>query len=1033
MTIDQRATAFIDTVETLPSGTTAVMIKPTRAGATWAIAQFPELTGNRIVVVEPTNAICKVTIQEASKGAAKHIPSNINCPVVAESHKNKNLPNFRPVSKVDKNEMGELTLKCNGELVDCPYISMKEGTPFCGFQDAGYQEQYGITYAKLEATFNSTNNMFRKKEPANVKRISEGIDVIFFDEIQSIITPPAAIDISKKPYECFLREADAEGNRISNAMMRLSKFNSDVEQVITRGKRAVVHVNELEDKLRDIVTIIDHAGQIPDPMFVKASIELQENNSEYALRRYWDDTNEDAENAFIKIHFNNPFMLNTERKEDVNLLAELRKVIEEVDIEKEFKTDYFNRLITILNLLKQPEFTFTTMTTTDDQGKVKVSYLLGPKYNPKEAAVKELIYKARKSNPDLKVVLVSATPVEPYPGYWEKLTGANHVIQIALPDVKKTNSKMTIINIPFAKVSKGAWLGAGIGFKNTKQANKLKEDVCNKIVEIRNNEKQPVYVITQNIMMAKDLTWLLKGKGLKVRGECADFDAFVDYYRSSDSIGVANDLRVGIAVGISRSPSKLQDSICRNGAESRQFNDRMNDAATWQGWSRIKDPGGKQESRLYVIGVPTWEVVNALTWGDYQIPAIKEMATKIDTLHKNPQTIGVGEYIERMSPLLAETGVDATFPGLTYNILSVLDVFPGKSASTSEIKCSSSSGECQDNIKRSVETAMRYFISNKKVVSVQQADGSYRPSKNFAGRKSLEALIEAAFSGQVTIACYSGDENGCTNHVAFDIDGHGTHSENSRERVFKIKSVLQRWGIGFVLEASWSPDSYHIWIPLAKPFPLKLAKSFATAVVREAGVDVEYYPKQANIKKLGNALKIPGVINRKTRVRSHFLDPETLAPLDSVTIESALLLRDPIKDVEVVSGFPVYTTLSEPSIRVARFETKFKDIRPCLRALLDNKVCLEGELGHNARVAIASDALKSGMSSAEVAAMFSGQPDYDFDYSLYQVEHIRDNGYSYSCRGLRDQVGVPLTMCTACPYAHPERNEDVQKFIAATV
>jgi len=100
-----------------------------------------------------------------------------------------------------------------------------------------------------------------------------------------------------------------------------------------------------------------------------------------------------------------------------------------------------------------------------------------------------------------------------------------------------------------------------------------------------------------------------------------------------------------------------------------------------------------------------------------------------------------------------------------------------------------------------------------------------------------------------------------------------------KDQVARVVAVLREYGIPFLLEASGSPDSYHIWIPLTRTRTYN-AYRFIRQINAEAGVKCEAWPKQKAVKGYGNLVKISICCNQKTGNRSVFLDPDTFQELD---------------------------------------------------------------------------------------------------------------------------------------------------------
>lgn len=146
-----------------------------------------------------------------------------------------------------------------------------------------------------------------------------------------------------------------------------------------------------------------------------------------------------------------------------------------------------------------------------------------------------------------------------------------------------------------------------------------------------------------------------------------------------------------------------------------------------------------------------------------------------------------------------------------------------------------------------------------------------------------EDLLARHIVGDVTVGTYQIALDDTVKWCCADIDNHDGKLTSSevREQVNRATNVLKENGIPFLLEASGSPDSYHIWI-LLRPTKTYNAYRYIRILKRDSGVDCECFPKQKHLGKdgkYGNLVKIPAGINIKTGVRSTFLDPDTFEPL----------------------------------------------------------------------------------------------------------------------------------------------------------
>lgn len=207
-----------------------------------------------------------------------------------------------------------------------------------------------------------------------------------------------------------------------------------------------------------------------------------------------------------------------------------------------------------------------------------------------------------------QAILTSATPSEPREGFFSDMLldegcpeeerpffGREKFKEVIFRDLRNTNRQLTIFPD---------------NWKLRHFAENL-ERIVDRLVEIL-EEEGDAYILSPT----KAKAVVIKDK-LKKRG----FDMEVDYYRSPGTAGVANKKRVGIAIGRAEVPVNTYDYLVCDGGqeerwiESRRLREGSVEAATYQAWSRIKDPEGEEDSRLYCIGVRGREVTNAIIWG----------------------------------------------------------------------------------------------------------------------------------------------------------------------------------------------------------------------------------------------------------------------------------------------------------------------------------------------------------------------------------------------------------------------------------
>lgn len=276
-------------------------------------------------------------------------------------------------------------------------------------------------------------------------------------------------------------------------------------------------------------------------------------------------------------------------------------------------------------------------------------------------------------------------------------------------------------------------------------------------------------------------------------------------------------------------------------------------------------------------------------------------------------------------------------------------------------------------------------------------------------------VIKQHVTEEITVGAYQISQDNQVIWCCDDIDSH--HGEtDARERVEKVVAVLRQYGLPFLLEASGSPDSYHIWIFLAKTRTYN-AYRFIRQINSEAGLKCEAWPKQKSLRgKYGNLVKLPICLNLKTGNRSVFLDPNTFRPLDGTITHPGIVHLFEVPE-DRSQGMPRIRTVKD------RLQGEISDpggsLPYCMIRALEDRVPLNGAEGHNFRMAIATKARHIGMSLEEAAELFQNQPNYNRDISINKASEAWDYDYQpWTCETLQDRCGeIVKRYCGTCPLA----------------
>ena len=279
--------------------------------------------------------------------------------------------------------------------------------------------------------------------------------------------------------------------------------------------------------------------------------------------------------------------------------------------------------------------------------------------------------------------------------------------------------------------------------------------------------------------------------------------------------------------------------------------------------------------------------------------------------------------------------------------------------------------------------------------------------------KSISDLIFDHIDGKETCGFYCIDENDMCHYACADLDDHEMVNPQLDE-VRKLVDFCESKNIPVLVEASGSPNSFHVWIPII-PAKTYTVYKFMKQLIHDSGVKCkETFPKQKSLatcgRGYGNFVKMPLGINRTSGVRSYFLDPKTLQPVKSIIISKVLKLceLEIVEETEEV----IASTSTE-------LHSKLPDgFRPCLKAALEKN--LVGPDGHLTRVAIASEAFRCGFSVEEAVVLFQGQSDFNYNTTRVNLQYFYDKGYHrFGCDKLRTecQMYIDCSNCT-CNVQH---------------
>ena len=203
---------------------------------------------------------------------------------------------------------------------------------------------------------------------------------------------------------------------------------------------------------------------------------------------------------------------------------------------------------------------------------------------------------------------------------------------------------------------------------------------------------------------------------------------------------------------------------------------------------------------------------------------------------------------------------------------------------------------------RAADVLQEFFVGRADAYALQQSDGSY-----VAVRKPLVPdLLEKHVLGDLTLGVYLVTPEGKTCCGVYDFD-------EKTETVCYILDWLGRWFDHWrivLLREESGQKGYHGWILFKGLVPaskvIRLLRIPLHEIERDEGVScqVEVFPKQATTQDLGNLIKLPWGIHRRSGRRTSFLGEDfNELPDLGVGIIDGLPVIDEEKIDEVLSQY----------------------------------------------------------------------------------------------------------------------------------
>jgi len=168
--------------------------------------------------------------------------------------------------------------------------------------------------------------------------------------------------------------------------------------------------------------------------------------------------------------------------------------------------------------------------------------------------------------------------------------------------------------------------------------------------------------------------------------------------------------------------------------------------------------------------------------------------------------------------------------------------------------------------------------------------------------------------GNITLGVYTTRSDQTAKWLCLDVDD--TDTELVRRLVQRVED---RFGPNTCLVEFSGTKGYHIWLFFDEPKSVKTVVALGRLLTKD--VCVEIYPKQSEIDGIGNLVKLPLGIQKKTGERCWFVDPETF--------ESFSNQWEPLMNVRLISYLGYFPEEPKQTIKL------YNDGLPCFGSMMD--------------------------------------------------------------------------------------------------
>lgn len=804
-----------------------------------------------------------------------------------------------------------------------------------------------LTYDKLAAIMMSAS-LYPKSIGAKIEKIIRNVKNIVFDEVHEIQYG------KKSDVKVYDSKADPKHMSFTRYHGIADEYNS-LAMVIANFDQLM-----MDEHIKNGIMALEMEAMEPDYFVKKLSNRFKNNHSDIALG----DT-EDMSSATMAVYMEMIEMAQGGLPDGVHM-GDVLMFYQLLDV---IKADFV-----VLNAIRDKNDVSINVTAIDD-----LYYLMLKKYLNSV------------NNDNKRIIFTSATICSH--DYCGMFPDGEKMINCMFGkggDPMRTNSKMTVL-CDDGKL----WNGGRYAWYK-----KLDEIIDKMDVILKAEGESNVMIVTHNKKSAFMVTDGLRKRGYK-KVKCT-------WYKSSDTIGVTADARVLIALGMAEKPSNTFDAISD---DSKVLLEEANQCDTYQAWGRVKDPQGITPSIVFAFMCRSEDVINVMKWGYERTVDISRLDNKkkvIEAKVGGSHAVTMPDVIECKAFLdMCEIASDRR-----QNKYLVPDI-----DKKSLINKEGTFLQFPVQYINDVATLADLFTSRKNAYANQGHNGGYFK----VDADVTEKLVKSHISGKATIGTYALNEKSECSWICFDVDAHPkkdatkeciiAEEQRAEDEKDNLCMFLKTVNVPYVLEASGSLHSYHIWI-LILPVKGSIAKAYGKFLLKNAGIDCELFPKQVTVtrKGYGNLVKMPLATHKKNGNLSKIWDgSEWVRSFEGIDLRridiSSFVMPEEVK------------TQRKKIKQYPRQVQSIDGIRPCIQNAIEGQLHGNGEQGHWMRIAIVREFFNFGVRDVvKIAKLFSGQKDYDESKTIKHIESIISNNMPIWRKDtLKEKCGIFID-CDSCEY-----------------